>query len=467
MGLRLDASVGAYRCCGVASCRHPFAAAVFTGATLIQSDRRFACPGLYRIVPSLDGGICRIKLPLGRLNAAQLRALGKLAATHGLPDIELTNRANVQIRGVRDGEDDALIAGLIDAGLAPKSSGADDVRNVMVSPMVGLDPNAILDVSDLAARALKRLENDTRYHALSPKFSIQIDGGEDVAMLQHPNDIWLSATTNGRLSFGFAGVPGERTAGTVANGDAESALFGLLDHFIGKIGSLNAKGEKITRMRHLLVDESPSALASNVPCPVMPAGDWQRDEPMPLGHIGTRRQADGRFVLGAVPPLGRVGQDMVQGLAALADQVSGGRIRLTPWQSVMLPDIGEECLEEASAALEEMGFITRPDRTLAATLTCAGSAGCKSGLADTKTDARALANEIDGWGVPVFGIHLTGCAKSCAAPRPAPYTLLGLSPGHYDVFAVRDTAKAGLGERLGHDVTIEQAAKLLMQREKA
>jgi precorrin-3B synthase len=434
---------------------------------LIQSDRRFACPGLYRIVPSLDGGICRIKLPLGRLSAAQLRALGKLAAAHGLPEIEVTNRANVQIRGVRDGEDDALIAGLIEADLAPKSSGADDVRNVMVSPMVGLDPGAVLDVSELAARILERLENDARYHALSPKFSIQIDGGEDVAMLQHPNDIWLSAMANGRFSFGFASVPGEHVAGTVAGENAEEALFALLDHFIGKIGSLNAEGDKITRMRHLLVDESPSALASHLPCRVMSAGDWQRDEPMPLGHIGARRQADGGFVLGAVPPLGRLDQGMMLGLAALADRVSGGRIRLTPWQSVMLPDIAEERLKDASETLEGLGFITRPDRTLAATLTCAGSAGCKSGLADTKADARALANEIEGWGVPIFGIHLTGCAKSCAAPRPAPYTLLGLSPGHYDVFAVRDTAKAGLGERLGHDVTIEQAAKLLMQREKA
>jgi precorrin-3B synthase len=439
---------------------------------LIQSDRRFACPGLYRIVPSLDGGICRIKLPFGRLKAAQLRALAALAAAYGSPEIEVTNRANVQIRGVHDGVEEALIDGLIEAGLAPKSSGADDVRNVMVSPLLGLDPNAVLDVSDLARRVLARLENEARYHALSPKFSIQIDGGEEIAMLQHPNDIWLSAMTEDCFAFGFAGVPGERAAGSVASADAEGALFTLLNHFIGKIGSLNAKAEKITRMRHLLVDETPAALTTQLTCKVASSGNWRREAPMPLAHIGMRRQSDGRFVLGGVPPLGRVSQEMMLGISQLADDCSGGEIRLTPWQSVMLPHLAEETLEDAAATMEELGFITRPDRTLAATLTCAGSAGCKSGLADTKADARRLANEIDGWGSPVFGIHLTGCAKSCAAPRPAPYTLLGLAPGRYDVFSqpepsVGDTAKAGLGERLGHDVTIEQAAKLLMQREKA
>jgi precorrin-3B synthase len=447
----------------------PFVATVFAGAILNSSDRRFACPGLFRIVPSLDGGICRIKLPRGRLSADQARALAGLAERHGHPEIEATNRANVQIRGVRAGEEEALIAALVEAGLAPKSSGADDVRNVMVSPLCGLDPEALIDVSNLADRVLARLEAEPRYHALSPKFSIEIDGGESVAMVQHPNDIWFSAIDGNSFAFGFAGVPGERPAGAIALADVETALFALLDQFVAAIGKNNAKGDKIARMRHLLVDRQPAELAAALPCKVGAVGNWRRETPMPLGHLGARRQIDGRFALGGVPPLGRIGPAMMRGLADLATQVAGGEIRMTPWQSVLLPNIDEDALPDAMERLEELGFITRPDRTLAATVTCAGSMGCKSGLADTKADALALANAIDGWGTPVFGVHLTGCSKSCAAPRPAPFTLLGLDPGHYDVFAADEAAAgdggmAGFGERIGHDLTIEQAAQLLMQR---
>jgi precorrin-3B synthase len=188
---------------------------------------------------------------------------------------------------------------------------------------------------------------------------------------------------------------------------------------------------------------------------------------MPLGHIGARQQADGRFAMGAVPPLARLDSSMLRGLADLADDVSDGEIRLTPWQSVLLPNIAEGVLIDAAAQLEELGLIIRPDRTLAATITCAGSVGCKSGLADTKADALALADEIDGAGATVFGIHLTGCSKSCASPRPAPVTLLGMSPGHYDVFLRTDTEKAGFGKRIGADLTIEQAGHLLAQRRAA
>ncbi len=438
----------------------------------MQSDRRFACPSVYRIVQSLDGGICRIKLPLGRLNATKARALARLATAHGSPEIEITNRANLQIRGLREGVNDALIAGLIEADIAPKSSGVDDVRNVMVSPVLGLDPAAIADVSALADRVLSRLENETRYHALSPKFSIQIDGGESIAMIAHPNDVWLSAVDETRFAIGLSGTPGEHALGIVAASEAEAVLFAIVDAFIDRIDNLNSRGEKISRLRHLLADESPAAFAKRLTRTIAPIGDWQREKPMRCGHIGAWQQADNRFVLGSVPPLGRITQEMMLGLADLAAKVSGDEIRLTPWQSVMLPNIAEDELEDVVLTLEELGFFTRPERTLATTLTCAGSSGCRSGLADTKKDALTLAEALDASRHLVFGVHLTGCAKSCAAPRPAPYTLLGVRPGHYDVFArpemsVGDTGKADLGELLGHDLTIEQAAKVLLQREKA
>jgi precorrin-3B synthase len=435
--------------------------------SLTSSDRRFACPGLFRIVPSRDGGICRIKLPLGRLNAGQVLALADLATRFGHPEIEATNRANVQIRGVREGAETALIEGLAAAGLAPRNSGADDVRNVMVSPLCGLDPDAQADVTPLAERVLARLEGEERYHVLSPKFSIQIDGGESVAMTAHPNDVWLSAIDTERFAIGLAGAPGENPIGSIAMEDAERALFALLDRFIAEIGCTNSRGDKIARMRHLLADRAVTGIAAALPCPRAPIGAWRREEPMPLGHIGARRQRDGRFAMGAIPPLGRIGTAMLMGLAEIAEEATGGKIRMTPWQSVILPDIEEAALADVVDRLEELGLLTRPDRSLAAMVTCAGSAGCGSGLADTKADALALGDALDAMGATVFGIHLTGCGKSCAAPRAARYTLLGLKPGRYDLFAAGDGGMAGFGERAAGDITIEQAAELLRQRETA
>jgi precorrin-3B synthase len=76
-----------------------------------------------------------------------------------------------------------------------------------------------------------------------------------------------------------------------------------------------------------------------------------------------------------------------------------------------------------AAALAEFATAPRdPRRRVAA---CTGAPGCASALLDT----RALAVELAPL-VPATGfLHVSGCAKGCAHPRPAPVTLVGREGG--------------------------------------
>ena len=78
-----------------------------------------ACPGLFRIVAARDGGICRLKLPLGQLSSDAARAIAAAAARFGNGGIDVTNRANLQLRGISPDHEMPLIAALLDAGLGP------------------------------------------------------------------------------------------------------------------------------------------------------------------------------------------------------------------------------------------------------------------------------------------------------------------------------------------------------------
>ncbi len=75
----------------------------------------------------------------------------------------------------------------------PTTAAADDVRNLMISPAAGRDPQALYDTRPLAAAILSLLQSEPRLTALSPKFALLLDGGERLAMLDHPHDIWLAA----------------------------------------------------------------------------------------------------------------------------------------------------------------------------------------------------------------------------------------------------------------------------------
>ncbi|WP_295481573.1 precorrin-3B synthase [uncultured Pseudomonas sp.] len=420
------------------------------------APRPSACPGLWRIVAARDGGICRIKLPGGRLLAAQAEAVADAAERYASGVIEATNRANLQIRGI-GAQHPALIEHLLAAGLGPREAAGDDVRNLMLSPLAGLDPASVVDVRPLAAQLLQLLETTPRLHALSAKFAVQLDGGEDLAMLAHPHDLWLSALTlDGEpwLAFGLAGCPGEDPPlGAVPFDQGLALVQAVLERF------LDLASPEQTRMRHLLQTCPAQAFVAGLGLPIRHDAavlNWRRPASQ-ARWLGALAQRHG-VALGVAPPLGRLTPDMLCGAAHVARLVGDGSLHLTPWQSLVLPNLDPTQLIDAQAALAELGLIDAAQQPLARLAACTGSSGCARGLADTKADARLLAGRLH-HGAPA-SVHLTGCPRSCAMAHVAPATLLARAPGRYDLY-LRDARLPGFGRLRACDITPEEAGAML------
>ncbi|MFM0645203.1 precorrin-3B synthase [Paraburkholderia bryophila] len=485
--------------------------------------RPSACPGLLRIVVARDGGLCRIKLPGGALSVAQARAIADASVLHAAGAIEVTNRANLQVRGVRSGQEAALIEALMDAGLGPSGAlierglepssvlieagfgpadalikatpgptetmaaakaghvnptaaypatalAADDVRNVMISPAAGRDPFALFDTGPLCAELLALLQSEPRFAALSPKFALLLDGGEKLARIDHPHDVWLAATRDVdhvRFVFGLAGYPPETGSQHAGHTGALAAVLpsqvcalirALLHTF------LDLAAADATRMRHLLATHSADALLHHaqryVDFPLSRDASlarWQRRTPADATlRLGAHEQSQpDTWHAGGQPPLGRLDAATLHGLATLAQQHGNGTLRMTPWQSVLLPDIASHAVPAVLASLAELGLATDPAQAITRLIACAGSTGCAKSLADTKTDALQLAPRLPA----DVDVHLSGCPRSCAAAHCAPYTLLAIAPGAYDLY--RRDGQPGFGACVAHRLTIDEAADTL------
>ncbi|WLH63618.1 precorrin-3B synthase [Pseudomonas sp. FP2300] len=413
--------------------------------------RPSGCPGLLRVVQALDGGICRIKLDGGSIQAGQAEVVASVAERFAGGVIEATNRANLQIRGIGL-EHGALIEPLLAAGLGPRKPAGDDVRNLMLSPSAGIDRQMLFDTRPLAAQTLVTLQTHERFHELSAKFAVQLDGGEALAMLEHHHDLWLSALVRDGepwLAFGLAGVPLDKPAGRVPLAQGHALVVAVLELFLEL-----ARPDQI-RMRHLLAEipmnEFMARLARRVP--LQPCLDWQRDVSIDGLHIGIHPQHDDRVYVGAAAPLGRLDTAMLRGAAQLAREKGDGSLRFTPWQSLLLPNVRRADADEVLAGLEGLGLLCSVEQPLAQLIACTGSSGCAKALADTKADARQLAERLQGQG-HALKAHLSGCPRSCAAAHVAPATLLAVAPGRYDLY-FRDATLPGFGALQAHNLTIE------------
>ena len=460
------------------------------------------------MVAARDGGLCRIKLPGGELRAEQALAIADAVDVHASGIVELTNRANLQLRGVRAGHEAVLSERLLRAGLGPQASfhqapsgtvadteagpdalarqiaAADDVRNLMVSPSAGRDAQALFDTRPLAVQILALLQSERRFAALSPKFALLLDGGERLAMIDHPHDIWLSAMpAQGEgpwFAFGLAGHPSARSGSALAAvrpAHVPALIRALLHTF------LDLAQPDQTRMRHLLAacghDTILERVAARFDLRLRRAADvdaWRRAAADPALRFGAHRQRMANlWHVGGQPPLGRVDGATLRALARLAHAHGDGTLRITPWQSVLLPDVAEPSVADVEAGLDTLGLVRYAAHPLARLIACAGSAGCARSHAATKADALTLAQHMPA-GVEV---HLSGCPRSCAAAHCAPYTLLAVAPGRYDLYrrsahcdpeTLRDHASSPVdnadaaqrfGRRIAAHLTIEQAAHLL------
>ncbi|MBD8474063.1 precorrin-3B synthase [Pseudomonas sp. CFBP 8773] len=468
--------------------------------------RPSACPGLLRIVQALDGGICRIKLAGGELGADQAEAVAEAAERFAQGTIEATNRSNLQIRGIGE-RHQALIEHLLQAGLGPRDAAGDDVRNVMLSPTAGIDPQQVVDTRPLAAQVIHSLETEPRFHALSAKFAVQLHGGERLAMLEHHHDLWLSAfERDGQCwwAFGLAGGPGSDPAvGAVPFDQGHALVVAVLDRF------LELARPEHTRMRDLLADAvfagrelsrpprshrllvadttmpAPTAKAGKIAAPVgagsareeaatdttqallstlgLPVCSAPLDKPLAAFELGIQPQRQpGVSFICTLAPLGRLTPAMLRGAAQLARDHGNGTLRMTPWQGLLLPDLRDP--QPVLQALTHLGFITSAQQPLAAMIACTGASGCAKGLADTKADAVRLATLLPAQAP--LSVHLSGCPRSCAAAHVAPATLLASSAGHYDLY-LRDAERPGFGTLLARHLSLDAAAALLRDRSRS
>ncbi|MDT3380383.1 precorrin-3B synthase [Labrys neptuniae] len=416
------------------------------------------CPGALRPMRSGDGLIVRVRLTGGELTPERAAALAEAARRFGNGLIDLTSRANLQMRGVRDETLQPLLDRLAELGLLDASAAAEQVRNVIASPLAGLDPSAPVDVQPLIRALELRLIGNDRFHSLPAKFGFLLDGGGVLSLDGVEADIALRAEDDAHFRLEAGG----EALGRVRVEEALEAALSVAERFL----ALRQPDER--RMRDVVRRiplPSPEGIGTSkrkclgstrsvgvgweaegveVPTPPRPSAD-----PPPPGEGKDQSRLAGPHAAGfftAAAPFGRLDAHQLEGLAGVAAR-HGATLRLTPWRSILLAPLAVDVTPEVSS----LGLVVDPGDPRLAIAACPGSPSCLSGEAPAQADAGRLAPVLAGFVERGASVHISGCAKGCARRAPASITLVGQG-GRYgiafdaDSKAPSETEPMSLGE---------------------
>ncbi|MBD2214854.1 precorrin-3B synthase [Nostoc linckia FACHB-104] len=398
------------------------------------------CPGLFYATPAQDGILSRIRIPGGILNSQQCRALADIADKYGRGYVDVTNRANLQVREIHQGINALELQHLQALGLGCSNTTVDQIRNIMTSPTAGIDPQELIDTRPFVTAWDNYITANSQLSGLSAKFSVCFDGGGIVSVSDRVNDIVFAAVLVDThvyfrlcLSVGAKGNPAKDTGILLLPEQCLPVLAALADVYLAH---LEPTSKHKPRLRELLnnigcenyLQQVQQRLAFPLPSPRTQR--WEPKSAPQFQHIGIHPQHQrGVFYIGIVLPLGRLETRQLLGLAELSEKYGSGTLRLTPWQNILLTDIPQQSIADVQreiVALELDYSISNINSTLVA---CSGSKGCASSATDTRGDALTLAEYLKtrvSLDSPV-NIYFSGCPKSCAQHNKSDITLLGIS----------------------------------------
>ena len=366
-----------------------------------------------------DGLVVRVRARCGAFSVTEMSALARAAAQHGNGHIDITRRANLQIRGVTEESFPKLIDRLGQLGLLDVSAGVEAIRNFMIAPLTGLDP-AAADVRPVVHELARLLATDKSLQALPAKFGYVIDGGGALPLTAERADVLLSALSErDGYAVGLDAESGPRWLGRVNSGRAAEAVATIARTFVDALA-----GSRRGRMRDATPDQIErirNAVAPLVSEIEVPAATTHMT--LDIARIGHLHLGEGFHVIGVGVPFGRLEAQQLAGLAGIIAAAGGSEVRLSPWRVIYAGVRDAVAAETALAGAADAGLITTATDPLLQVEACPGAPNCPSASLDTRSMGRFMAGEIPRSGF-AGTIHVSGCWKGCARSAPAKLTLV-------------------------------------------
>jgi ferredoxin-nitrite reductase len=439
------------------------------------------------IYPQRQGGdafMMRLKVPGGRLTAAQARRIGEVVdrfargpeahSQWGDRYCDITTRQTIQLHWVQIEDVPEIWDLLGEVDLTTIQACGDSARNVLGCPVAGVDADEVFDATPIVDAISGFFTGNREYANLPRKFKLSVTGCLDDCAQAEINDVGLwPARLDDEVGFNLL-VGGGLSDGPRMASDVD-VFVGVDDavecsraiaQLFGELGERENRG--FSRMRYLVQELGPETfrqeLAARAAFELRPSGlaltrRYRGD------HVGVHRQhGEGLNYVGCSVPVGRLsGVDLIAA-ADLAEQYGDGQIRLATDQNFVITGVADDAVDGLLSQELLSRFSPFPGPFTRGVVACTGNEFCRFAVVETKMRAVAWASDLDRRFADQFGgaagarsrpddavvrMHFSGCSASCAQPQIADIGFRGETAHVGD--KIVEAVDIGLGGSLGVD----------------
>jgi ferredoxin-nitrite reductase len=448
---------------------------------------RFKWHGLFYLAPNKEAFMARLRIPGGQLRTFQAREIARISSELTTGYLQVTTRANFQMRLIAPKDAPALLGRIQSVGLHSRGAGADNVRNITTNATAGIDRNELIDTLPFCHELAQVILNNREFYDLPRKFNIAFDSGGLTSSLEDTNDIGAKAVKvskdSGEIQPGIyfrlsaGGATGHKAFANdlgvlVRPEQLTKVLTAMLRVYIANGDRTNRKR---ARLKHLLEqwsleklrDETEKLLGFQLLRAPVKLEEAPLPAAAPHSHVGVfaQKQAGLNYV-GVALPVGQITSKQLLRLSDLADNYGSGELRLTVWQNIVIPNVPDAYVETVKKAIIKMGLDWRQSNIRSGLVACTGNSYCKFASANTKKHAVEIADYLEkrvALDQPI-NIHLTGCPNSCAQHYIGDIGLLaaqvkvaGETKEGYHVFVGGGFGeRRAIGRQIFHGISVEQ-----------
>ena len=374
----------------------------------------------------------RLRLPGGRLTMERLKFLAEVVEREQVGRMKLTTCETIQLHDLSANQVPALMAEAVGCEIYTKGGGGDNPRNVMSSPLSGVQPGEAFDVIPYAEAVTKYLLSICRDIRMPRKLKIAFCNGVDDCVHSAFRDMGFLAQPDGTFALRIAGGLGAArpSMGVLVDEhvNPREVLYyvrAMVDTFCAH-GDYNNRARARTRYMQdtLGPDGLKEAFLKNVAARKAEGGLELKDLEAPASiardNSGTvdhpraipQKQA-GMYAVKYHPVGGLLPVEKPRQLYELLKNIPGAEIRIAPNETLYIINLTAAEAEKVIAATSDSAA-TEFEHSVA----CIGAATCQQGVRDSQSVLQTVVKAVREAGIPdgaLPKICISGCPSSCAA----------------------------------------------------